>query len=61
MTKIYEGSGLYTIHLSSGKTLELTDDEIKEIIEDDTDKIQKAKEAIDAVTNLLEDILEERE
>lgn len=61
MTKIYEGAGLYTIHLSSGKTLELTDDEIKEIIEDDTDKIQKAKEAIDAATNLLEDILEERE
>lgn len=61
MTKIYEGAGLYTLHLSSGKTLELTQDEINEIIEDDLDKIQKAKDAIDTTTNILEDLLDERE
>ncbi len=34
MTKLYEGGGIYTVHLASGKTLELTDDEINEIASD---------------------------
>ncbi len=34
MTKLYEGGGIYTLHLTSGKTLELTDDEINEIASD---------------------------
>ena len=31
MIKLYEGGGIYTLHLTSGKTLELTEDEINEI------------------------------
>jgi len=34
MTKMYEGGGIYTLHLTSGKTLELTEDELKEIAEE---------------------------
>lgn len=34
MTKLYEGGGIYTVHLARGKTLELTEDEINEIAAD---------------------------
>lgn len=61
MTKVYEGGGVYTISLTSGKTIELTEDELNEIIEEDTEKIQKAKEAIDTAVGILEDLLDERE
>lgn len=44
MTKIYEGGGIYTVSLTSGKVLELTEDEINEI-------------AVDA--GLVEDLQEE--
>ncbi len=62
MTKIYEGGGIYTISFGcSGKTIELTEDEIKEILEEETDKLVKAKEALDKAVDIIENILDERE
>ena len=34
MTKIYEGAGVYTVFFSTGKTLELTEDEMNEMAAD---------------------------
>lgn len=62
MTKIYDGAGIYTVSFGcSGMTIELTQDEINEILEEETDKLLKAKEALDKAVDIIEDLLDERE
>jgi len=59
MTKIYEGAGVYTVHLSSGKTLELTESELEEFVTEEREEIkQHLKEEFNY---LLEMCIDERE
>ena len=61
---MYEGGGIYTVHLTSGKTLELTEDELKEIAED-SPAYQELQEEYDTdrseLKNILADIEEQGE
>ena len=59
MISIYEGNNIYTLHLESGRSLELDEREIFEIknFTPDLNKIEnKLKEAEDLIDELLEDI-----
>ena len=58
MTKIYEGSGIYTVHLSSGKTIELTEDEINEISEN-SQIVEDAEVLEDEIKQMLNSIEEQ--
>ena len=64
MTKIYEGCGDYKLHLYSGRTLILSDEEICEICEDKIDREffdeqVSALNFIDSITSDTYAILEE--
>ena len=59
MISLYEGNNIYTLHLESGRSLELDEREIFEIknFTPDLNKIEnKLKEAEDLIDELLEDI-----
>jgi len=58
MTKIYEGCGEYTIHLSSGKTVTLNEDELGEISETKVSRelYNEQCHAIDEIEEHLEEI-----
>ena len=53
MTKQYLGNGVTKFWLQSGETIELSEDDIEEIIDDD------CKERLEAIEKLYDDRLEE--
>lgn len=62
MIKQYEGNGVYTLHLTSGRELCLTEDELNEITEDFRDEIEhhledlkKFEKVINDVRSIIED------
>lgn len=62
MIKQYEGNGVYTLHLNSGRELSLTENEIDEINEEFRDEIEhhledleKFKKVINDVRSIIED------
>ena len=58
MTKIYNGSGEYTCHLESGRTLELTEEEIAELIGSDFIHSSSITDIEDFVNSLDLELLE---
>jgi len=69
MTKIYDGSGQYTVHLNSGKTLILTEDEFNDFAESagiveeltyERDGEKEASDALDKINNALNDFKESK-
>ena len=68
MTKIYEGNGIHTVHLSSGNILRLSEDEMNEIANEndrivelevelaDTEALyERTKESLNTTVKQLQD------
>lgn len=61
MIKQYEGNGVYTLHLTSGRELCLTEDEINEIA-DNSEQIEELKRELNdsiSVGNLYASVIDD--
>lgn len=45
MTKIYHGNGIYELHFCTGKKIELTEEEINDLVED-SDIVEELQEEL---------------